>query len=83
MKNLEQKKLSIVVPMDADSNDEPVPNVPVVCNGACLQIEDFVGTEFDSAEYKFYVQGVGIIAETDVEGEVGLKLIKVETVELD
>ena len=73
----------ISVSADLDLSDEPFPNVPVMCNGACLQTEDFVGTELDELEYKYYVQDVGVIAETDEEGEVVLKLIKIETIELD
>ena len=55
----------------------------MTCNGACLQTDDFVGTELDSGEFKYYVPGIGVIAETDLEGEVVLKLIKIETVDLD
>ncbi len=73
----------ISVSADIDLNDSPFPNVPVTCNGACLQTDDFVGTELDSGEFKYYVPGIGVIAETDLEGEVVLKLIKIETVDLD
>lgn len=50
----------------------------VNCNGACLKTEDFIGNEADAVELKFYVEGVGFIAEQLPDGEVVLELVKIE-----
>jgi len=48
------------------------------CGGACLLTEDFVGSEPDSSEYKFYKPGLGFVAEQLPGGEIVLQLIKLE-----
>ncbi len=50
----------------------------VNCNGACLKTEDFIGNEADAVELKFYVEGVGFVAEQLPDGEVILELVKIE-----
>lgn len=50
----------------------------VNCNGACLKTEDFIGNEVDAVELKFYVEGVGFVAEQLPNGEVILELVKIE-----
>jgi hypothetical protein len=47
------------------------------CNNACLQTEDFVPTEPDSVEWKFYLPGIGLVAEQEPEGDVVLELVSV------
>ena len=37
------------------------------CEGACLQTLEFTPVEPDVAEYKYYLPGVGLIAEVDPE----------------
>ncbi len=48
------------------------------CNGACLLTEDFVATKPDAIEFKYFKAGIGFVAEQLPEGEVILKLIKIE-----
>ena len=45
----------------------------------CLQTLDWNPLEEDSEEYKYYAEGVGLILETDEEGEEALELVSVTT----
>ncbi len=48
------------------------------CEGMCLLTEDFIANEPDGTEFKYFKVGVGFVAEQLPEGEVVLKLLKVE-----
>lgn len=50
----------------------------VNCDGACLKTEDFIANEPGAIEFKYYVEGVGFVAEQLPDGEVALELIKIE-----
>jgi hypothetical protein len=49
------------------------------CNGMCLETEDFIANDPDGTELKYFKAGIGFVAEQLPEGEVILKLVKVET----
>nr|WHW29767.1 hypothetical protein [uncultured bacterium] len=46
------------------------------CNFNCLKTEDFIANE-DAVEYKYYIPGIGFVAEQLPNGEVELELISV------
>lgn len=54
--------------------DEPAFN----CNGGCLMTEDFIANEPDDTEFKYFKPGLGLVAEQLPDGEVILKLVKME-----
>ncbi len=49
------------------------------CNNACLKTEDFIPTEADATEYKYYIEGIGFVAEQLPEGDVVLELVSVSS----
>ncbi|WP_156762739.1 hypothetical protein [Woeseia oceani] len=49
------------------------------CNNACLVTEDFIPTEPDATEFKYFIEGVGLVAEQLPDGDVVLELISIET----
>lgn len=65
-----------VLALDADVD---IANSDFACNGACLKTEDFVAPEPDAVEFKFYKEGVGLVAEQEPSGEVVLELVSVST----
>lgn len=48
------------------------------CNRTCLKTEDFIPTEPDATEFKYYLAGTGLVAEQLPTGEVVLELVSVE-----
>lgn len=52
-------------------------SVPYGDFDGCLQTFEWNPLEEDSEEYKYYAEGVGLILETDVDGEERLELISV------
>ena len=51
----------------------------ITCGGACLKTEDFIANEPDGTELKYFKPGIGFVAEQLPDGEVVLRLIKIET----
>lgn len=44
----------------------------------CLKTEDFIANDPDGTEFKYYVPGIGFVAEQLPSGEIVLRLIKIE-----
>lgn len=61
------------------NGDVEIANPDFACNNACLKTEDFVANEPDSVEFKYYKEGIGVVAEQQPNGEVVLELVSVET----
>lgn len=57
--------------LDVDGQD-------VNCDGDCLKTEDFIGNEADAVELKYYVPGVGFVAEQLPDGTVVLELVRIQ-----
>jgi hypothetical protein len=53
------------------------------CNDACLQTLDFTPIEPDAAEHKFYVAGVGLILEVDLENGDRTELVEFTDASID
>jgi hypothetical protein len=58
--------------------DESV-SVPYGNFDDCLQTLDWNPLEEDSEEYKYYAEGIGLVLETDEEGEEALELVSITT----
>jgi hypothetical protein len=47
-----------------------------VCDGSCLLTRDFTPLEPDAEENKYYVPGLGLIVEVDVESGDRVELVE-------
>ncbi len=59
--------------------DVEIANPDYACNNACLKTEDFIPTEPDATEFKYFKEGIGFIAEQLPTGEVVLELVSIST----
>ncbi len=66
----EAEDVAEVIDTDADPD-----GVPFAKGGPILLTRDFTPLEPDAEEFKYYVPGIGLVLETDPEGEERLELI--------
>lgn len=59
--------------------DVDIANPAFACNNACLKTEDFIPTDPEATEFKYYKEGIGFIAEQLPGGEVVLELVSIAT----
>lgn len=57
--------------------DVEISNPDFACNNACLKTEDFIPTEADATEFKYFKEGIGFIAEQLPDGDVVLELVSI------
>lgn len=59
------------------NGDVEIGNPDFACNNACLMTDDFIASDPDASELKYFKEGIGFVAEQLPTGEVVLELVSI------